>query len=88
MFEKGYHLRSLGEVERYINQQKHLPGVPSAEQVVREGVDVGKMDAKLLEKIEEMTLYMIDMKKEVDALRRENQSLRQGLKQVTHPKGN
>lgn len=86
VFEKGYHLRSLGEVERYINQEKHLPGIPSAKEVVREGVDVGKMDARLLEKVEEMTLYLISIQKEVNALRQENQSLRQALKTASQQK--
>ena len=70
-------MRSLGDVERYIAQEKHLPGVPSAEQVVKEGVDVGKMDAKLLEKIEELTLYMIELKKENESLRREVRQIAQ-----------
>ena len=87
VFEKGYHLRSLGEVERYINQEKHLPGIPSAKEVVREGVDVGKMDARLLEKVEEMTLYLINIQKEVNALRQENQLLRQELKTVSQQTG-
>ena len=64
VFAPGYKLRSLGEVERSIKAQGHLPGVPSAEEVVKEGVDLGRMDAKLLEKVEELTLYMIQLKKE------------------------
>ncbi|GAB3955452.1 hypothetical protein GCM10028805_43090 [Spirosoma harenae] len=63
VFENGYHLRSLGEVEQFINREKHLPGVPSAADVVKEGVDVGKMQAKLLEKVEELTLYNIQLEK-------------------------
>ncbi len=68
VFAPGYRLASLSEVERYIKSQQHLPGVPSAEQVVREGIDVGRMDAKLLEKVEELTLYVIELKKQNDRL--------------------
>ncbi|MBD2753514.1 TMF family protein [Spirosoma sp. BT704] len=79
VFEKGYRLRSLDEVEQHIKQNGHLPGVPSADQVVKEGIDVGKMDAKLLEKVEELTLYMIELKKE-------NQALRQEINKIAHKK--
>lgn len=58
-------LPTFNELETYINQNKHLPDVPSAEDVVcNGGVDVAKMDAKLLQKIEELTLYVLDLKKE------------------------
>ena len=63
VFESGYGLKSLWEVEAYINTNKHLPGVPSAAEVVERGIDVARMDAKLLEKIEELTLYSIQLEK-------------------------
>ncbi|MCK8492306.1 bZIP transcription factor [Spirosoma sp. RP8] len=63
VFESGYRLRGLKEVERYINREKHLPGVPSAEEVVKEGNDLHRTDALLLEKIEELTLYTIQLQK-------------------------
>ncbi|MCK8492308.1 bZIP transcription factor [Spirosoma sp. RP8] len=75
VFESGYRLRGLKEVERYINREKHLPGVPSAEEVVKEGVDVGQMQAKLLEKVEELTLYVIELKKQNDALKQKSSRL-------------
>ncbi len=59
VFEKDYKLKPLREVEAYITKNKHLPGIPSAEDVVKEGIDVAQMDAKLLEKIEELVLYTI-----------------------------
>ncbi|WP_229369990.1 beta strand repeat-containing protein [Fibrivirga algicola] len=80
VFEKSYNLRSLRQVEQHIKQHGHLPGVPSAVEVVRDGVDVGKMDAKLLEKIEELTLYMIELKKETQALKAENKRIKQQLR--------
>jgi len=69
VFDASYRLRSLNEVDTYIQQNKHLPGVPSAEEVVKEGVDVGQMQAKLLEKVEELTLYVIELKKEIATMR-------------------
>jgi trimeric autotransporter adhesin len=77
VFAPSYKLRKLEEVESFIKSHGHLPGVPSADQVVADGVDVATMDAKLLEKIEELTLYMVDMKKEMNTLRQENAKLRQ-----------
>ncbi|WP_461042146.1 hypothetical protein [Spirosoma harenae] len=79
VFENGYHLRSLGEVEQFINREKHLPGVPSAADVVKEGVDVGKMQAKLLEKVEELTLYVIELKKQNELLQKRSDNLEQRL---------
>jgi hypothetical protein len=64
VFDKKYKLKPIEEVEEFINKNKHLPGVPSAETVVNEGINVAKMNAKLLEKIEELTLYVIELKKE------------------------
>ncbi|GAB3746694.1 bZIP transcription factor [Spirosoma pomorum] len=64
VFAPTYKLRSLSEVSQYVQANKHLPGVPSASEVVEQGIDVAKMDAKLLEKIEELTLYSIELEKE------------------------
>jgi hypothetical protein len=69
VFKGGYNLLSLNEVENFINANKHLPGVPSEEEVANNGVNVGKMNATLLQKIEELTLYMIDLQKQNDALK-------------------
>ncbi len=63
VFENDYKLKSLSEIERFVTKNKHLPGVPSASTVVKEGIDVAKMDAKLLEKIEELMLYTIQQEK-------------------------
>jgi hypothetical protein len=68
VFESGYRLWSLGEVDRYVRANKHLPGVPSASDVVSEGVDVGQMQAKLLEKIEELTLHVIQLQSRINTL--------------------
>ena len=69
VFEESYELLELEEVEEYIAKHKHLPDVPSAKEVETEGIDLAKMDAILLRKIEELTLYLIDLKKENDVLK-------------------
>lgn len=69
VFQADYNLMPLNEVEAFISANKHLPGVPSEAEVASNGVNVGQMNATLLQKIEELTLYMIDLKKENDALK-------------------
>jgi len=69
VFNSDYKLRNLYDVENFIAQNKHLPDVPSATEVMTKGSNLGEMDAVLLQKIEELTLYMIDLKKENDALK-------------------
>ncbi|BDD12843.1 hypothetical protein FUAX_52750 (plasmid) [Fulvitalea axinellae] len=71
VFEKDYDLPSLSEVEAYIKAKGHLEHIPSAGEVEKNGVDLGAMDAKLLQKIEELTLYAIEQEKEIKALRSE-----------------
>jgi trimeric autotransporter adhesin len=68
VFDKNYLLMPLQDVEAYINKNKHLPNVPSANEVVSSGLDLGKMDATLLQKVEELTLYMIELQKQNNAL--------------------
>lgn len=65
VFENNYKLKPLQEVETFVKEKKHLPGVPSAEDLKEQGgFDVALMDAKLLEKIEELTLYVIELNKQ------------------------
>lgn len=64
VFEPGYKLQTLFEVESYIKINNHLPDTPSATFVEKEGINLGEMDAILLKKIEELTLYVIELKKE------------------------
>ncbi|MBO0933116.1 hypothetical protein [Fibrella aquatilis] len=63
VFTAGYRLRSLSETEQFIHRNGHLPDVPSAETVAKEGVDLVKMNALLLQKIEELTLHVIRLEK-------------------------
>lgn len=76
VFADDYRLRSLSEVETHIDTHGHLPEIPSAATVAKEGVRVGEMESKLLQKIEELTLYMIDVNKRVAELENENVVLR------------
>lgn len=74
VFKSDYPLKSLTEVEEYIKQVGHLPEVPSAEEVEKDGLKVGEMNAILLKKVEELTLYMISLKKEIEDLKAEVKS--------------
>jgi hypothetical protein len=71
VFAAGYTLKSLTDVEAYIKEHQHLPGIPSAKEMVESGNDLHKTDVKLLEKIEELTLYMIELTKENQALKQQ-----------------
>ena len=64
VFQPGYKLLPLEELEQLIRQQRHLPNIPPASVVEKEGFDLGDMNKRLLEKIEELTLYLIELKKE------------------------
>ena len=65
VFSKQYKLPSLSEVEAFINQNSHLPGIPSATEVEKKGIDVANNQAALLKKIEELTLYIIEQEKTI-----------------------
>jgi hypothetical protein len=69
VFTKTHKLVSLGDLEKYIQINQHLPNIPSAAEVEKDGIKLGEMNSKLLEKIEEITLYLIEMKKENEALK-------------------
>ncbi len=82
VFEDSYQLMEIGELEQYIKTKKHLPEVPSAAAIEKEGLDLGNMDATLLKKVEELTLYMIEMKKEIEVLKKENKKLSDEVNKV------
>lgn len=65
VFDKDYRLLTLSEIESHINEHKHLPDIPSQKEVLENGIDVGDMQAKLLQKIEELTLYVIEQDKKI-----------------------
>ena len=68
VFENGYKLMKLQDVEKFINFHKHLPNIPSANEMAKNGLDVMETSAKLMEKIEELTLYLIKANKQIEAL--------------------
>ncbi|WP_128414630.1 hypothetical protein [Chryseobacterium sp. Leaf201] len=76
VFKKDYKLRTLEEVENHIAEKGHLPNIPSAAEVEKNGINLGEMDAKLLEKIEELTLYSIEQNKQIKQLQEENKVLK------------
>ncbi len=76
VFYKDYDLKTLKEVETYIAKEGHLPNIPSAETMEAEGINLKAMNLKLLEKIEELTLYTIDQEKRIDNLETENTKLK------------
>lgn len=69
VFDSSYKLRSLYDVDKFIKENKHLPDMPTEEDVKKNGANVGDVQAKLLQKIEELTLYSIELKKENDELK-------------------
>jgi hypothetical protein len=69
VFESDYSLRSLNDVEVFVRTNKHLPDMPSAADLAQNGITLGQMSMDLLKKVEELTLYMIDLKKENEALK-------------------
>jgi SprB-like repeat protein len=72
VFNADYKLMSIYELEQFIKQNHHLPEIPSAEEIEKnEGFEVGDMQVKLLKKIEEQSLYIIDLQKQVDELKKE-----------------
>lgn len=76
VFEKNYKLPILRDVEKFIQLNKHLPGVPSASEVEKNGIDLAENQATLLKKVEELTLYLIELDKKVATLSKENELLR------------
>ncbi len=68
VFEKHYRLRPLAEVEQFIRTYKHLPNIPAAKDIEANGMEVGEMQRKMMEKIEELTLYVIELERKSQAL--------------------
>ena len=68
VFNKNYHLIGIKELESYIKRNHHLPGLPTNQEVIEAGINIGETTKVLLQKIEELTLYVIELKKENEAL--------------------
>src|SRR5690606_16241100 len=84
VFHPGYQLPPLYEIENYIKANRHLPGIPTAAEVEKEGLDLGEMDKKLLQKVEEQTLYLIELSKRIDTLQHKNALLQEQLNTLSN----
>ncbi|OXA91091.1 tail fiber protein [Flavobacterium hercynium] len=82
VFESDYQLKSLHEVENYIKENKHLPEIPSAKEIEKNGLMLAEMNMSLLKKIEELTLYSIDQNKKIDAQAKEIETLKNVVTRV------
>lgn len=76
VFENDYDLRTLEQVEEHIKENGHLPEIPSEAEVNENGINLGEMNAKLLQKIEELTLYLIEQNKKIEELQKEVSALK------------
>ncbi|WP_316810317.1 hypothetical protein [Pedobacter heparinus] len=70
VFSRDYQLPTLQQTEQHIKEKGHLPGIPSAAEVKANGIDLGEMNAKLVQKIEELTLHLIRQQKEIEQLKK------------------
>ncbi len=82
VFKPNYKRMTLGEVEKFITINGHLPNIPSATEMAATGNNLGKTDVKLLEKVEELTLYLLEMKKANDAQAAELKALKQQVSKL------
>ncbi len=73
----NYNLMPLKELEQYILQNKHLPDVPIQDEISKDGMDVYEMNAVLLKKVEELTLYVIEQQKQIVELENEIKNIKQ-----------
>jgi len=75
VFKKDYRLPPLSEVKAYIDQNQHLPEVPSEQEMIKNGLDVSEMNKLLIKKVEELTLYLIENQKQINELKTKVSSL-------------
>ncbi|NII83315.1 hypothetical protein [Pedobacter sp. SG908] len=75
VFEPAYKLPELAELEKFVKTNKHLPEIPTAKQMVENGVNLGELNIKLLQKVEELTLHLIEKDKAITALEKKNTQL-------------
>lgn len=79
VFGNEFKLKKLQEVEKFIEENNHLPDIPSEREVKENGIQLGEMNAKLLQKIEELTLYMIEQNKKIETIEEQNKLLKQEI---------
>jgi trimeric autotransporter adhesin len=86
VFAPSYKLMPLNEIETFIKINKHLPGISSSEQLVKSGLDVAQMQAKQMEKIEELTLHLIEQNKVLESQKLEIEALQNAVKSLLEKK--
>ncbi|MBV6645195.1 MAG: hypothetical protein KI790_07085 [Cyclobacteriaceae bacterium] len=82
VFESDYELRTLKETKKYITKNKHLPEIPSASEIGENGIDLGDMNMRLLKKIEELTLYQIELLERLEQLESKNMEIEDLKKEI------
>ncbi len=82
VFEPTYHLQPLSEVKQFVEEHHHLPDIPSTAEVKEKGLNIGEMQAKLLGKIEELTLHMIQAEEHNNRLEQQNSGLQEQVKSL------
>jgi hypothetical protein len=82
VFNKGYQLPNLDSVAQYASINGHLPGIPSEDQLKKDGLDLGNMQKLQMQKVEELTLYQAEAEKKIKALEDENAALKQSLEEL------
>lgn len=82
VFKPSYKLKPLHEVEQFISQNGHLPNIPKAEEIENKSLPLGNMSKLQMEKIEELTLYLIEINKKLALLEKENQLLKEAIKRI------
>ncbi|MFC7526934.1 hypothetical protein ACFQRK_23460 [Parapedobacter sp. GCM10030251] len=75
VFQEDYNLMPLADLESYIDTYGHLPGIPTTEEAETEGVELAEMNRKLLEKVEELTLYILEQQREINQLKEKTKKL-------------
>lgn len=79
VFEDNYQLMPLSEVEAFVKKEKHLPNIPSEKELKADGADVMELNKLLMEKVEELTLYLIQQNKNTEELKKELEALKEKL---------
>jgi hypothetical protein len=86
VFKPSYHLASLNEINDYISQNHHLPEIPSAQEIAKDGLNIGEMNKILVKKVEELTLYLIEkdhkQQEDEDAIKTQQEEINQLKQQV------
>jgi len=82
VFDSAYKPESLDNLSRFVRLYKHLPGIPSALEIGKDGQDLGSMQRLQLQKIEELTVYQIEANNKINQLQNENEALKKELDDI------